>query len=152
MIICRETSYSKELNKDSLPFSSGSNQNSAQMLFMSSSVCRTCRFRRREKGCGRFNLVSVFPLNYYHFNYSLQCLLFVSPCLITNLCTGGAAHSVLPLYHAQDWGCPFLPEPPRGRGKLSCAAGECQSCTAVHKSQEEARRELLFGEVCWQHR
>lgn len=143
-------SYGKKLKKDSLPFSSGSDQNSTLMFFMSSLVCQTCRFRSGEKGCGRFNLVSVFPLNYYHFNYPLQLLLLVSCCLVLRWSCSPPCSSTVP--RAGDagqgsssrdgWGsCPAARASP-GQGKLPCAAGGCQSCTAVHKSQEDARKEL----------
>lgn len=53
-------------------------------------------------------------------------------------------------------GAPAPPAPPAraapGQGELPWAPAEHQGCSAVRKSQEEARKELWLGELCRQHR
>lgn len=136
-------SYGKELKKDSLPFSSGSNQNSAWKRCFSwvSQLAKLADIKVE-----RFNLLSVFPLNYCHFNSSLQLLLFVSCSLITTLRAGGAAHSVLLLHHAQGWGCqagqlqwglvgllPSCPSHPGAGGAALCCWGMPELCCSAQE-------------------
>lgn len=149
-----------------MPLSSLSNQD-CQTFVMSSSVCGTCEF---GFGFGFFvcfcehRLSCVSLLNYYQFDYSLQCLLFVSWCLVTNLYLGEAARSMLPIQLPQGRGCwvtrvpwgtcsavgfgggpippPQATQESRCGRTLPCAAGKCQSRIAMCKSREEIWKEL----------